>query len=249
MSLKGNLGDLSVPDLLQIPLIGGLTGSLSFSNGDQEATVFYDKGAIVHGECGDVQGEQVIYDLLEWTEGKFSFEKGRKNPAATVKKDVQHLLLEGLRRLDERAKVEAEQQQLLRAQLGDPEALSLVLSEGMAGASMVIGMACLWDREGRVLASWPGATTPGSAEHEKLGMCLKMWKAAGRGWNQLYWASEEGWVAAWNVESLCVLAAIANERAGLGQFHFAFKKAADTIVQRIRGTSTPATAQGATGRA
>lgn len=240
MSLRGSIGDFTVPDLLQIPLIGSLTGALNFTSEEREARVFYEKGAIVHAEAGTTQGEQVVYDLLEWTKGQFDFEKGRKSPVVTVNKDVQHLLLEGLRRLDERAKAEAELRHSIRSQLGDPSTASSLLRETMESASMVISGACLWDWDGNVLASWPKPMPEGSPEGERLAACLKVWKGSRRGWDQLYLSTPAGWAAAWNIEPLCLFAAIAGERAGLGQLHFAFRKAAEAIAQRVRGASSTA---------
>lgn len=233
MSLKGTLGDLSVPDLLQIPLIGRLTGSLGFSNGDRDAVVFYHNGAIVHAEEGDLRGESVVYDLLEWTEGKFSFDKGKTHDVTTITKDVQHLLLEGLRRLDERAKAEADRQQCWRSQLGDEAALAGVLCECLTGAAVAVKVACLLDRDARILAAWPTAPAADSAEYAALRTCVKMWKSAESPTEQLYWGGEGSWVAGRSVGPF-LLGAVAKEQAGLGQLHFAFKKAADLATQRLQ---------------
>lgn len=233
MALKGSIGDISVPDLLQIPLIGRLTGALSLTSHDREATVFYEKGAIVHAVSGETQGEQVVYDLLEWTEGTFNFDKSKTSPTVTVRKDVQHLLLEGLRRLDERARAEEARMQALRAKVGDPAALAEVLREALAGATMVVSAACLWDRTGQILAAWPKPIAAGTPEYEKMSTSLRLWKGAGRGWDQLYWATGGEWAAAWNLEGALLLSVLAHEKVGLGQLHFAFKKAAEATVQRL----------------
>ncbi|MCU0611406.1 MAG: DUF4388 domain-containing protein [Candidatus Eisenbacteria bacterium] len=234
MSLKGTLGDLSVPDLLQIPLIGRLTGALGFANGDREAVVYYHSGAIVHAESGELQGEHVVYDLLEWAEGKFSFEKGRQCAAATIKKDVQHLLLEGLRRLDERARAEAERQQQWKAQLGSEAELATALSEALVNAGTAVAAAAVLDRDGRVLASWPGPVLPESPSYQALRTCVRMWKAAETGCDQLYWGTEATWVAGRSLGAFSLLAAVAKERTGLGQFHFGFKKAVDLLLLRLQ---------------
>ncbi|MBN1423479.1 DUF4388 domain-containing protein [Candidatus Fermentibacteria bacterium] len=234
MSLKGTLGDLSVPDLLQIPLIGRLTGSLAFSNGDREAVVYYHNGTIVHAEAGDLKGEGVIYDLLEWVEGKFSFDKGRMSDVTTIKKDVQHLLLEGLRRMDERAKAEADHQRRWREQLGDEAALADLLTGCMTGAAVALKVAWLVDKDARILAAWPAPPAEGTAEYAALRTCVKIWKGADTAWEQIYWGGEGAWVAARSIGPLLLLGAVAKGQAGLGQLHFAFKKAADLVLSRVQ---------------
>ncbi|MEJ2720848.1 MAG: DUF4388 domain-containing protein, partial [bacterium] len=45
----------------------------------------------------------VIYEVVRWQSGTFSFEKGKTAPPREIRIDIplDHLLLEGLKRLDE----------------------------------------------------------------------------------------------------------------------------------------------------
>ncbi len=242
MPFKGTLGDLSVPDLLQMPSLGRLTGALVFSNGDRESSVYYVNGSVVHAEMEDMVGEEVIYDLLGWTSGRFSFEKGVTSPRTTITKDVQHLLLEGLRRLDERAKAEAEQKERWRELFGDEAALASALGACMAGAGVSLRSAALLDRDARVLATWPSGTKPSGADQALFKTSVRMWKGAEASLEQVYWGREGAWVAGRSIGRYLLLVGIAKESAGLGQLHFAFKKAADLIYQRLGATGDSSSA-------
>jgi hypothetical protein len=51
-------------------------------------------------------GEDVVYEVLEWSEGHFSFAPGDPGPGEPLGSGFSQLLLEGCRRLDERVRAE-----------------------------------------------------------------------------------------------------------------------------------------------
>jgi len=73
--------------------------------GKTEATLLFDKGEYRGGQCGNVLGEEAIYQLLERPfPGTFAFvTRGdvATLPRAGEAKDVLGLLLEGVRRYDD----------------------------------------------------------------------------------------------------------------------------------------------------
>ncbi len=103
---KGILGSIetfSIPELVQTLALNGRTGVLAISVKESKAEIYFFKGFIHQVSLGDVLGEKAFYELLAWEEGQFQFQ-----PAETlsmprqVHKETMHLLMEGLRRLDEK---------------------------------------------------------------------------------------------------------------------------------------------------
>lgn len=101
MSTQGNLQDISVADLIQQNCQARKTARLTLRANDQEATLFFASGNVTHATLGDMQGEEVVYRVLTWTEGDFELEPGIVAPRATIQRSWSGLLLEGARRLDE----------------------------------------------------------------------------------------------------------------------------------------------------
>jgi hypothetical protein len=56
---------------------------------------------VVHAYCPPKSGVHALYQLLAWREGRFAFLKNAAPIERTIFDDLQNLLLEGLRRLDE----------------------------------------------------------------------------------------------------------------------------------------------------
>jgi hypothetical protein len=68
-----------------------------------KAEVHFQKGAITEVALENLEGEEAFYRLLEWEEGQFQFQPQESVPTASkITKDTMQLLMEGLRRLDER---------------------------------------------------------------------------------------------------------------------------------------------------
>ncbi|MCX7839110.1 MAG: DUF4388 domain-containing protein [Anaerolineae bacterium] len=101
MSTRGNLQDISVADLIQQNCQARKTARLTLRAHGEEATVFFAAGQVTHATLGEMQGEEVVYRVLNWTEGHFELEPGIVAPRTTIQRTWSGLLLEGARRLDE----------------------------------------------------------------------------------------------------------------------------------------------------
>jgi predicted regulator of Ras-like GTPase activity (Roadblock/LC7/MglB family) len=101
MAMQGNLQDMTVADLIQHNCQDRKTAQLVVEHDRHQATLFFEEGNVVHASSGDLQGEEVIYRILNWEEGQFSLEIGIEPPAANISRSWTALLLEGARRLDE----------------------------------------------------------------------------------------------------------------------------------------------------
>lgn len=103
--LQGDLADYPLPDLLQFFHNTRKHGQLLFEQPSTGLTagVFFEHGEIVHAFLPPREGEDAFYRLFNWSEGRFAFLKAAKPASKTISSNVQNLLLEGLRRLDEGA--------------------------------------------------------------------------------------------------------------------------------------------------
>jgi len=101
MSLQGSLKDIAVADLIQHHCVDKKTVWVQIQRADKRAEVFIREGNVVHAVLDQLQGEEVIYEILGWDEGTFYIEGDVLPPLTTVHRNWTALLLEGARRLDE----------------------------------------------------------------------------------------------------------------------------------------------------
>ena len=110
MAIKGNLNEASLPDVLQLLVMGGKTGCLSLKVDRSVGIICFANGRVCHAavERRDLDTENSVYAMFKWTHGSFSFDPGVSPPsgAELVSVDPQALLLEGARRVDEWSLIE-----------------------------------------------------------------------------------------------------------------------------------------------
>jgi len=101
MSLKGNLKEMTVADLIQHTCQDQKTALLFIRSDGEEASLYFHNGAVVHATMDQEEGENVVYSVLDWDEGEFELNINVPSPAETIKRSWASLLLEGARRIDE----------------------------------------------------------------------------------------------------------------------------------------------------
>ena len=72
-TLKGNLSQLKLLDILKILCNSQRTGKLSLQSATETADIYFLSGSIIHAKYGAIIGENAIYNLLAWNEGIFTF--------------------------------------------------------------------------------------------------------------------------------------------------------------------------------
>ncbi len=72
-TLKGNLSQLKLVDILKILCNSQRTGKLSLQYGTNSADIYFVGGEIIHARHNTINGIGAIYDALGWNEGTFSF--------------------------------------------------------------------------------------------------------------------------------------------------------------------------------
>jgi CRP-like cAMP-binding protein len=104
----GKLSMISLPELSQTLNMNSRTGTLILYSGNSRGEVYFDSGNIIDVLLDNTTGEEAFYALLAWPEGDFRFKPGDPGKERKILMDTMGLLMEGLRRLDEKEKVPAE---------------------------------------------------------------------------------------------------------------------------------------------
>lgn len=101
---EGFSGAISLPllaDLVQIYTTSLASGALTISRGAEAGKIWFEHGAIVHAVCGELVGEDAVYQLLSWHDGNFALNQDERTPLRSITASWQQVLMEGCRRLDE----------------------------------------------------------------------------------------------------------------------------------------------------
>lgn len=101
MAIEGSLRDMSLVDIIQLNCRSGEETRLSLSSGSRTGALYFAGGQIVHIESDDEQGEEALYRLLKWRDGRFVIERGIASPRQTIEVPWTALLMRSMKRLDE----------------------------------------------------------------------------------------------------------------------------------------------------
>lgn len=102
--IRGFVGQvfiLQLVDIIQMGCLGKFTMSLTVATDDEEGLIYFRNGDIIHAETGDSEGQEALYAMLGWKEGRFTTQMGLSASKETITDRWEHLLLEGMRRRDE----------------------------------------------------------------------------------------------------------------------------------------------------
>ncbi|HEU5393874.1 MAG TPA: response regulator [Candidatus Methylomirabilis sp.] len=106
--VKGKLRDMSLVNLIQFLELEKKTGILSILSEGRSGHLYFQDGKIVNALQGSLRGEGAVYRLLSWSDGDFELESlGTTPPSgpAQISRGNQALIMEGLRRVDETARL------------------------------------------------------------------------------------------------------------------------------------------------
>lgn len=104
--IEGSLGQLGIPDLLQLLAMNKRTGKLSLTRGSESGEIFIMEGRPAQARAGRAEGEKALFRLLAWNDGSFHFAPGSP-PAGRprIQRAMDDALLEGMRQADEIARL------------------------------------------------------------------------------------------------------------------------------------------------
>jgi CheY-like chemotaxis protein len=91
----------TLPDLVQLFMLSNTTGALHINRGEHGGAIWFDRGAVIHSECGQLSGAEAFYEILTWRGGEFAMERNAVPPMLTIFEHPTALMVEAYRRLDE----------------------------------------------------------------------------------------------------------------------------------------------------
>jgi hypothetical protein len=119
---RGDLKQVSVPDLLQLLGTNRRSGTLSLATPSGAGEVRLGDGEVLDAVYRRVDGEKALVRLLGETEGSFAFVGGSAPTLRRIERPSQALMMDGMRQLDETKKLEA------TLALGNDALLAVVLA-------------------------------------------------------------------------------------------------------------------------
>jgi predicted regulator of Ras-like GTPase activity (Roadblock/LC7/MglB family) len=99
---------MSLTGLISVNCNEGNQAHLYLQNEEHEAHIYFDDGEIAHMMLDDRAGEDVIQEILSWSQGTFELEMNVPPPARTVQVPWHNLLLSGMHALDEATDLQTE---------------------------------------------------------------------------------------------------------------------------------------------
>ena len=99
--LNGDLGSVSLNDILQMMGMAKRTGTIRVTFQGREGKIYLKDGEVLHAATGSVIGEDALARLMRWTDAKFAIEEGIDDAPATIAKSADAAMLDLLRRMDE----------------------------------------------------------------------------------------------------------------------------------------------------
>ena len=103
MAIEGDLKDASLINLVQFICHDGRNTALFLTRQREDGVIYFEGGEPIHATTGLLDGDEAVYQLLKWTEGTFRVTNCETIPRRTITSSWNHLILEGMRRLDEGA--------------------------------------------------------------------------------------------------------------------------------------------------
>ena len=100
---QGKVFGLQLTDIIQMNCLSRLTTALVITRDGDKGVIFFNEGEVVHAECGDQKGTEAFYEILSWPDGEFVSNIGFVPPIQTIYQNWEHLLVEAMRRNDEKA--------------------------------------------------------------------------------------------------------------------------------------------------
>ncbi len=100
--IYGNLGNVSLNDILQLLGMSQRTATVSLRHRDKEGEILFQEGIVLHAAAGSARGEDALLRLVNWADAEFVIDEGVRDAApVTIQKSVDAVLLDVLTRLDE----------------------------------------------------------------------------------------------------------------------------------------------------
>jgi len=100
---RGKIFGLQLTDIIQMNCLSRLTTVLIITRDGERGIIYLNEGEIIHAECGEKKGTDAFYKILSWQEGEFVSNIGDIPPIQTIYQNWEHLLVEAMRRNDDKS--------------------------------------------------------------------------------------------------------------------------------------------------
>lgn len=90
--MQGMLLSAHVRDILAFNCQTRRTSEMTVENGRSRGLIYLHKGEIVHAECGDLEGENALYSILDWGKANFQMNPDKFSKKRTIRRKWQSLL-------------------------------------------------------------------------------------------------------------------------------------------------------------
>ena len=99
---RGKVFGLQLTDIIHMNCLSRLTTALTITRDGEKGVIYLNEGEIIHAECGEQKGTEAFYSILSWQEGEFVANIGFVPPVQTIYQNWEHLLIEAMRRNDDK---------------------------------------------------------------------------------------------------------------------------------------------------
>jgi two-component system chemotaxis response regulator CheY len=101
-ALSGDLAEVAFPEVVQFLATARMSGALRISTRVREGTIEFREGEVRAARDGVLRGDEAFFALADVDEGRFRFEGSREPLEASMSSPTLPLLIEAMRRRDER---------------------------------------------------------------------------------------------------------------------------------------------------
>lgn len=99
--IQGRLEEMGITDLMQSLEMGQKSCRLTLRRGAEKCELYFKAGQCKHAQRGDVQGDEAVYEAINWAEGEFEIDFNATSDRTTTTRSTTGLLMEAMRRIDE----------------------------------------------------------------------------------------------------------------------------------------------------
>ena len=108
-SFEGKVSGLQLTDIIQVNRLSQASTALRIRADGAEGTLYFSEGSIVHATCGDLEGEEAFYRIINFKGGQIEAFFPPTLPETTIDTPVDVLLLKGTMMADEQEQADRHQ--------------------------------------------------------------------------------------------------------------------------------------------
>ena len=99
--IQGRLEEMGVTELMQSLDMGQKSCRLTLQRNAQRCELYFAGGQCKDARLGELEGDEVIYQIVGWTDGEFEIDFGASSERVNTTRSTTGLLMEAMRLLDE----------------------------------------------------------------------------------------------------------------------------------------------------